>query len=156
MSVEDSPEFKKALTEACETQYREYMYGGTYASAKSKDTIADTMEEIQRQRREIEEKVEEAKRYAGEVRERARIMGDPHMREITENLRKLHSAGGGLICPSCGDTNQGNRMNGKPWCMKCGLPLLSQEKAEKWVKPQPSKRASRTFSEPDGVMKWHK
>ena len=47
MSVEDSPEFQAALNEACEKQYRGYLYGGNYAKAHSKDTIAATMEGMQ-------------------------------------------------------------------------------------------------------------
>ena len=147
----ESPEFLRALHEACERQYREYLYGGGIVS--SKDKIADTMEEMQRQRREIEEKVAEARVHAERRREEMRIMGDPHLREITESLRKRNRVEGGLVCPKCGDTDHGNRMNGKPYCMKCNLPLMSAEKAAEWVKPQVPKRASRTFNEPEGVTR---
>jgi len=134
LSVE-SPEFKKALQEECEKQYRGWLYGGGVV-ANSKDKIGDTMEEIQRQRREIEEKVADARLHADRVREEARIMSDPHLREITENLRKLHSVESSVVCPQCGETNShGNRMNGKPFCFKCNLIMISKEKAKKWVKP---------------------
>jgi len=84
---------------------------------------------------------EEMKSLREEMRMRE-IMNNPHAREITEELRRLHSAGGGLVCPSCGDTDHGNRMNNKPWCMKCNLPLMSLEKAANWVKPKPPRRFS--------------
>jgi len=99
---------------------------------------------------EIEERIREAKW----VREDMRTRSDPHLREITENLRRAHATGGGLICPGCGDTDHGNRMGKKPWCMKCNLPLMSAEKAAKWVKPQPPKSFPRGTGEPDGVMRW--
>jgi len=153
--VSESPEFVKALHEACEHQYREYLYGGGVVS--SKDKIGDTMAEIQRQRAKIEAEVAGARAHADRVREEMRVMSDPHMREITESLRARHRTEGGLVCPSCGETDShGNKMNGKPYCFKCNLPLMSAEKAAEWVKPQPSKKASRTFNEPDGVMKWRK
>jgi len=146
LSVE-SPEFKRALQEACEGQYRGWLYGGGVVS--SKDKIGGTMDEVQRQRREIEEKVEGARLRADRVREEARIMSDPHLREITENLRKLHSVESGVVCPQCGETNShGNKMNGKPFCFKCQLLMISKEKAEKWVKPQP-KPKSYTFKDVD-------
>ena len=153
MSVEDSPEFKKALAEACEAQYREFMYGG----GVPKGSVGGSVEEVQRQRSEIEEKVAGARLHAERVRREAEIMGNPHAREITENLRKLHSAESGVVCPQCGETDShGNRMNGKPFCYKCQLLMISREKAEKWVKPQPPKKFSRGFNEPDGVVRVRK
>lgn len=148
--IEDSPEFKKALNEACERQYRGWLYGGGIVS--SKDKIGETMEEIQRQRREIEEKVEGAKRHADRLRREAALMSNPHAREITENLRRIHGQNGGLVCPQCGDTDHGNRMNGKPWCMRCNLPLMSKEKAEGWIKPSKPKPRSLTFTDVDRVV----
>ena len=151
MSVEDSPEFKKALNEACEGQYRGWLYGGGVVS--SKDKIGGTMEEIQRQRQRIEDEVAEARRHADRVREEARIMSDPHLREITEHLRRIHGQKGGLVCPSCGETNShGNRMNNRPYCFRCNLPMISREKAEKWIKPQKPKIRSCTFIDYDEVV----
>lgn len=147
--LEESPEFQAALNEACEKQYRGYLYGGGYAKASSEDKIADTMKEMQRQREEIEARVAGARLHAEQVR----LMSDPHAREITEAQRKRHSADGGLVCPSCGDTDHGNRMGKQPWCMRCQLPLMSQEKAEKWVKPEKPKPRNYTFNEPDGVTR---
>jgi endogenous inhibitor of DNA gyrase (YacG/DUF329 family) len=151
--VEESPEFRKALAEACEAQYREFMYGGGIPKGK----VGDSAEEIQRQRAEIEEKVAGARLHAERVRREAEIMSNPHAREITENLRKLHSVDSGIMCPKCGETNShGNKNNGKPYCYKCQQTMISREKAEKWVKPSPPKGFSRGFTEPDGVARVRK
>jgi len=144
MSIEESPELKRALNEACERQYREYLYGASVVS--SKDKAGGTPEEVQRQRREIEEKVEGARLHADRIRREAELMSNEGAREIIESLRRIHSQNGGLICPSCGETNShGNRMNNKPWCFKCNLIMISKEKAEKWVKPQPKPEPELTF-----------
>lgn len=149
MSVEDLPEFKAALQAECERQYRSYLYGGS----APKGNIGGTREEVEAQRREIEEKVAEARLHAERVRREAEIMGNPHAREITENMRKLHSVEGSLVCPQCGETDShGNRMNGKPFCFKCQLPMISKEEAEKWVKPSKPKPRSLTFTDVDRVM----
>jgi len=103
--------------------------------------------------RKLDPEIEEAIQRAKQQREEMRIMGDPHLREIMENLRRAHATSSQLICLSCGDTDHGNRMNGKPWCMKCNLPLMSAEKAAKWVKPQPPKRFPRGFNDPEGVVR---
>jgi hypothetical protein len=142
--IEESPEFQAALSEACEREYRRWLYGGGVA-ANSKEKIADTMEEIQRQRREVEEKVAEARKHADRIRREAEFLSPP-MREITENLRRKHGSGSGLICPRCGETDsRGNRLNGRPWCMKCNLPFVTREKAAKWVEPKKPKPAELTF-----------
>lgn len=153
MSIEKSIEFQTALNEACEKQYREYLYG---EGGVSSDKIGDTMVEIQKQRREIEEKFTEAKVHADQRREEMRIMSDPHLREITEAMRARNRVSGGLVCPRCGDIDHGNKMNKKPWCIKCNLPLMSAEKAEKWLKPQPPKKFSRGFNDPEDVMRCRK
>ena len=100
--------------------------------------------------------VEQAMAHARQVREEMRIMSDPHLREITEAMRAKHRTEGGLVCPSCGDIDHGNRMNKKPWCMKCNLPLMSAEKAAEWVKPQPLKKFPRGFNDPEDVVRWRK
>lgn len=62
------------------------------------------------------------------------LLSNPHAREVTEALRRR--SGGGLVCPSCGDNDHGNRNGKRPWCMKCNLPLMSRERAAAWVKPR--------------------
>ena len=142
--MSESPEFVKALNESCEKQYRGHTFGGEYVKAYSKDTIADKMEEIQRHRREIEAEVAEARVHADRVRGEMLIMDDPHLREITEALMARHRTDGELVCPNCGETNHGNKMNKKPWCMKCSLPLMTAEKAKNW---EPTKKKPK-FNEP--------
>lgn len=163
MILEESPEFQKALNEACEKQYRGFLYGGDYVKAHSKDAIAGTMEEMQRQRREIEARIKDVKKHADHVRHKAMIMSDPHMREITANIkRKVGSSG--LICPMCAEGDHGNRMNGKPICYMNAkhdglgpIPLMTPEKAKEWKPPKkPVKTGSYTFNEPDGVVKCRK
>lgn len=153
MSVEDFPEFQRALNEACEKQYRGCLYGGEYAKAHSKDTIADTMEEMQRRRKEIEAKADDIRKHAEQVRKEAKIRSNPHMREIGEIYRRKHGSGG-LICPLCGERDHGNRMGNTPICYnifehkKKGVdgpvPLMTAEKAKGWKPPAKKHR----FKEP--------
>ncbi len=158
--LEESPEFQKAMNEASEKQYRGYLYGGEYIKSHSKDSIAETMEEMQRQRRKIEDEVEGIKKHADQVRRDARIMGGPHMREITANLKRK-SGSLGLICPVCGEGDHGNRMNGKPVCMMNAkhdglgsVLLMTPEKAKEYKVPEkPRARKSYTFNEPEGVTR---
>ncbi|GAH53940.1 unnamed protein product [marine sediment metagenome] len=85
--------------------------------------------------------------------ERFRFMYHPHVMEITANLKRKYGVEG-LICPACGGSDNGNTMNGKPWCMKCNIPLMTEEKAADWVKPvKPKKPGGYTFIEPDDIMK---
>lgn len=163
MSVEESPEFKKAMNEACERQYRGFLFGGEYARASSKDTIADTMEEMQRQRNEVERTSMDARLHAEQVRNEITIKSNPHMREITSNLKR-RSGVDVLVCPVCGEGDQGNRMDRIPICYMIDkhkglgpVPLMTPEKARDWKPPKKkSPRGSYTFKEPDGVMKWRK
>ena len=134
-SIDETPEFQQSLNKACEEQYRSWLFGGGYAKASSKDTIADTMEEIRRRREEIEVTVEETRRHADRTRREAMIMLNPHMREITANF-KIKGGPSGLVCPVCGEGDHGNRMNGKAWCVKCNVPLITVEKAEEWKPPK--------------------
>ena len=53
----------------------------------------------------------------------------------------------GLICPCCGDYDHGNRINGKPFCVRCNLQLMSQKKADKRVRSQEIKRFPRGVEE---------
>ena len=54
MSVPDTPEFRKALEEACNGQYREWLYGGAAIKAKDRSKIDGVMKEVQGRRREAE------------------------------------------------------------------------------------------------------
>lgn len=139
MSIEPSLEFQKALNEACEKQYRGFLYGESYFETHSE--VAETMEEIQQQREEIENKVEEFRVEARRIRRESH----PHMREILASLKRRSlkkSGGSGLICPACGEGDHGNRMNGKPVCMMSSkhrglgpVLLVSPKKAKEWKFP---------------------
>lgn len=141
MTLEETPEFQKALNEACEKQYRVLFYGEQVEKAHSNHLISNTIEDMRRQRKEIEAKFEDIKRRGDQVRYEAMIMANPHMREITANLKRKQPSSG-LICPVCGDGDHGNRVNGKPYCfMKAkheGLGrilLMTPEKAKDWKTP---------------------
>jgi len=54
MSVPDTPEFRKALEEACNGQYREWLYGGAAVKAGDRSKIDGVMREVQGRRREAE------------------------------------------------------------------------------------------------------
>lgn len=84
------------------------------------------------------------------------IMSNPHAREITENLRRLHAPEASKVCPACGDVDHGNRMNGKSFCFKCGVPLVSRDKLDKWVKPPKMRKAPVRFDEPEGVLRYRR
>ncbi|GAH66874.1 unnamed protein product, partial [marine sediment metagenome] len=36
-----------------------------------------------------------------------------------------------LVCPECGEGDHGNKMNRKPWCMKCHTVLIPRKMLEK-------------------------
>jgi len=144
MNVENSPEFQKALNEACEKQYRGYLFGGAYRKAESKDKIGETLEDIERERKNLMETHEGYMREAELARQQARFMTNSHMRQITENLKRKQEVSG-LVCPVCGGGDKGNRVNGKPVCYDVKkhkakdvdgpVPLMSPEKAEEWKPP---------------------
>jgi hypothetical protein len=70
----------------------------------------------------IDSQVADAKAQAEELRKRY----DPELMKITTNLeRKYGSSNGSLQCPKCKESNRGNKLNGKPWCLKCNVALES-------------------------------
>lgn len=75
----------------------------------------------QREIDEIDGKVTDIKAMAEELRRRY----DPELMRINANLDRKCGVSGGLKCPVCGEENHGNMMNGKPWCLKCNVPLES-------------------------------
>ena len=145
MSVEESPEFQKALQEACEKQYRGYLFGGGYRKAESKDKVGETLEKIESERKRLMETHEGYMRQAELARQQTSFMTNPVMREITENIRRKHGSSG-LVCPVCGEGNHGNKINGKPYCFMNSkhkakgvdgpVPLMTPEKANDWKPPQ--------------------
>ena len=104
-------------------------------------------------RESMEKYREEMQRHSDRIRAEAERQTNPHFREITENLKRRQNSGG-LVCPKCHDIDHGNRMNGKPWCMKCNVPLMTPEKAKDWKPPEkPLKFKDYTFNEPEGVTR---
>jgi cytochrome c len=57
--------------------------------------------------------------------EEMRRQHDPMLMRITANLERKAGVTSGLHCPKCHDPDMGNKMNGKPWCLKCNVPLES-------------------------------
>lgn len=101
---------------------------------------------LQKEIGDVRDKVESLKRSF--------YFHDPALRElndsITNRLREeAVSTSKKMVCLECGDIDHGNRMNGQPWCMKCQLPLIPKEKADKWVKQPrftvPKKTKNPTF-----------
>lgn len=152
----ENPELRVAFEEAADKVCREHLFGGGYAKANSKDTIADTMEEIQRLRggakRELDrsmkkheklmEKHQEYMKQAELTKQQARGMTNPVMREITVNLKRKQGSDG-LICPVCGEGDHRNKINGKPYCFMNAkhkglgpIPLMTPEKAKDWEPPK--------------------
>jgi len=39
-----------------------------------------------------------------------------------------------LVCPVCGEPDKGNKVNGKPWCLKCNVELVPRGKVKKMLK----------------------
>ena len=98
--------------------------------------------------RELEETMDKARSRAENIRGKAEklrreYMMDPHLRSINEKLRAKADVGSkGLVCPECGESDRGNKMNRRPWCMKCNMPLIRKDKVAKWLK-RPSVKAVR-------------
>jgi hypothetical protein len=53
-----------------------------------------------------------------------------------------------LVCPSCGGVDEGNKVNGKPWCLKCNTMLVQRGKLKKWMK-----KAIKVLSKNDALKK---
>lgn len=80
---------------------------------------------------------------------------DPKLREIETKYRSsTRLVREKLVCPSCGDEDRGNIMNGKPWCFKCNSLLMPKEKVAKWRKnPTIKKVKSSLKDEVDHFLK---
>ena len=92
----------------------------------------------------VDRRVQEAKAKADELRR------DPLLLDIQDKLlSKLDVVKGedSLICPKCGEGNNGNKMNGNPWCLKCNLPLIPKCKVAKWLKLPKTKVLRRSFKD---------
>jgi len=50
---------------------------------------------------------------------------------MAKHMVNLKPQKAGLICPECGSEDQGNRVNKKPWCIRCNVPLVHESKLKK-------------------------
>lgn len=75
----------------------------------------------QREIDEMDSKVADVKAKAEELRRQY----DPELMRINANLDRKIGVSSSLSCPKCHDTDHGNKMNGKPWCMKDNVALES-------------------------------
>jgi hypothetical protein len=113
-----NPEFLKSLEQQIPKQVA--------AVQKREEKLEKTKAKWQRD-------LDEAKGRA----EKLRREHDPLLREIQDKLlRKLDVVKGedSLVCPKCGEGDHGNKVNGKPWCFKCQVPLVPKDVVAKWLK----------------------
>lgn len=122
--------------------------------------LSKTKSKFQRDLDEIDERTQEVRAKAAKLRKRferlkregkskhqkemavlkARLREyefklDPILRKIQRRLdSKVVGSTSSLVCPVCGEGDRGNIMNGKPWCFKCGVPLVKAGKVLKWLK----------------------
>jgi formylmethanofuran dehydrogenase subunit E len=98
----------------------------------------------QREIDEIDDKV-----YDAIKTEELRRQHNPELIRINSLLERKVTSVGGLRCPKCGEPDRENKMNGKPWCVKCNVALESPFLVKKRlleVKVLPkSKRLDLTF-----------
>lgn len=52
-----------------------------------------------------------------------------------------------LRCPECGDVDHHNRMNGKPWCMKCNCVLVPEGEKRMKIRFPREQKSEITFNE---------
>lgn len=160
--MENSPEFQQALKEACEQHWGNWFYGGGYITAE-KEQVPNLLDQIQKKKHELENDAEmmksRSKKKASRMRRQAKAHGltipkdlsPEEMREHAEKLRREAEFQNnpqvkrikktlergvikeGLVCPNCGDTDQGNKVNKKPYCLKCNTPLIKPDKIGKWM-----------------------
>lgn len=146
MIVEDSPEFQKALKEACEGQYRGYLYGGEGIKAETKSQIEGVMREVQGRRREAErmreslalratamgmhmpsvpslpdeitrESMDRYREEMGRYSTKIRVEVERQRNTHYQDItRSLRKGSGGLVCPKCGEGDHGNRVGRIPVC----------------------------------------
>lgn len=141
-SMEESPKFQRALKEAADEQWRSWLYGGGFKKAPHRE-VEEDLRKIQEVKQASQKRVEEVRRRAREVQRRAedarkraeelRRMHNPMLKRITETLEAEDVLKLGLVCPVCGEGDKGNRMNKRPWCFKCNVPLIRPNRVARWV-----------------------
>ena len=135
MSVEDSPEFQKALKDACDKQWGNWLYGGGFKKSSRRNVEKD-LARIQEIKDSAEAKAEAAKMKAEQLRREAeelRRKNNPMLRRITATLSEKSVLKVGLICPLCGEPDKGNKINKTPSCLKCNVALVTPKQVKDWV-----------------------
>lgn len=89
---------------------------------------------LEKGRSHLQQDIGEIEKKASELRQR--YMMDPALRDIDKKFRERLEIEDfvQLHCPTCGDSDKGNKMNGKPWCFKCNVMLVPKGKVSKWFK----------------------
>jgi len=64
------------------------------------------------------------------------IPQDPLAEIYAKYLATIKSEEAELVCPECGEPDYGNRVNKKPWCIKCNMPLVHKSKLKRGKKPR--------------------
>jgi altronate dehydratase len=91
------------------------------------NTIKKRMETLKRSRSFPQQEME---RLSKELRT-LEFRLDPALQEINRHFREQTKTTTSLTCPDCGESDKGNKMNGKPWCFKCNVPLVRKDRVEK-------------------------
>ena len=148
MSVEESPEFQKALRDGAEKALNRL----NSTKPKCKDGVEVKAEALRSRAKERETEFGEVERW----------WSDPHMREITANLKRKNGLVD-LVCPVCGEGDNGNRMNDIPICFMNAkhkakgvdgpVPLMTPEKAKDWKPPRKRPTLQELIEESTGILK---
>lgn len=123
---------------------------------KGKSKLQCDLEDITKKEREPRAEAERLRKKFGRLKRKATSKDQKEMAELKRkmreyefrldpNLRKLQRKlmerqdvireDKELVCPKCGEAwnkSEANRMNGKPWCLKCDSPLVPKEQVAKW------------------------
>jgi len=66
------------------------------------------------------EDLKQNKHHIGVLTEISSVPLEPALKELMLKIDKTNST---LKCPKCGEPNRNNIINGKPYCLKCNIPL---------------------------------
>jgi len=91
---------------------------------KRKEKLLKTMSVHQQKMAELQDKFD------------FRLFLDPTLKDIQQKFdsavptRQVSTEE--IMCPVCGSDDKGNKVNGKPWCLKCNVMLLPKHKIKRW------------------------
>jgi cell division protein FtsB len=141
-------ELEKELLSAAKTEFRKLAVRRE-KMAKSKGRFQRTLDAVDRETAEMRNKANALKKRM-ETLKRSRSFPqqemnqlskelsllefrlDPALQEINRRFREQTKTTTSLTCPNCGESDKGNKMNGKPWCFKCNTVLVPKDKVAKW------------------------